>query len=251
MLLVETMNKALSTFVNYAHRGASFYAPENTSMAFYEGIRLGANGIETDIQMSKDGELVLFHDDTLQRVCGVDGKVQDYTRAELSKQLVHFPDASNSELADRISFLDEFLEHFGFRNLYFALEIKENNADIDEKFLDLVDSHDIWDKVVVTSFHQEVLERLRSKREDITLGYLVRSYDENVESFINDNSIDQICLNISNLDAHTVNLLQDKGMSVRAWGVKDTTLMQKALDLGVNAGMTIDFPDLLVEAMEK
>ena len=50
--------------INYAHRGASEYAPENTLSSFYLGLLQGANGIETDIQRTKDGVLVLFHDDT-------------------------------------------------------------------------------------------------------------------------------------------------------------------------------------------
>jgi hypothetical protein len=59
-------------FINYAHRGASEYAPENTLSSFFMGAAMGANGIETDIQLTKDGIPVLFHDDSLKRVTGVD-----------------------------------------------------------------------------------------------------------------------------------------------------------------------------------
>jgi len=70
-------------FINFAHRGASSYAPENTMSAFYLGLRMGANGIETDIQRTGDGILVLFHDDTLDRVTGQSGKIADYTYEQL------------------------------------------------------------------------------------------------------------------------------------------------------------------------
>ena len=73
----------MDSFINYAHRGASEYLPENTMFAFYTGIYMGANGIETDIQRTKDGILVLFHDDTLTRVTGESGSIGDYTLAEL------------------------------------------------------------------------------------------------------------------------------------------------------------------------
>ena len=66
-------------FVNYAHRGASEYTPENTLLAFYTGVYMGANGIETDVQMTKDGILVLFHDDTILRLTGAPGSIRDYT----------------------------------------------------------------------------------------------------------------------------------------------------------------------------
>ena len=71
--------------INYAHRGASEYAPENTLSSFYLGMIQGANGIETDVHRTKDGVLVLFHDDTLDRVSDGVGKISDYTFEELRK----------------------------------------------------------------------------------------------------------------------------------------------------------------------
>lgn len=59
--------------INYAHRGASEYAPENTLSSFYLGLLQGANGIETDVQRTKDGVLVLFHDPTIDRVTNGNG----------------------------------------------------------------------------------------------------------------------------------------------------------------------------------
>ena len=72
--------------INYAHRGASEYAPENTFSSFYLGLLQGANGIETDVHKTKDGVLVLFHDDTVDRVSDCSGKISDFTWEEL-KQL--------------------------------------------------------------------------------------------------------------------------------------------------------------------
>ena len=71
--------------INYAHRGASEYAPENTLSSFYLGLMQGANGLETDVQKTRDGVLILFHDDTLDRVTDHTGKVSDYTWEELKK----------------------------------------------------------------------------------------------------------------------------------------------------------------------
>ena len=71
-------------FINHAHRGASEYAPENTLLAFYTGIYMGANGIETDVQMTKDGVLVSCHDSTLDRVSNGTGKIYEHTYEELT-----------------------------------------------------------------------------------------------------------------------------------------------------------------------
>ena len=65
--------------LNFAHRGFSGQFPENTMLAFEKAVEAGADGIELDVQFSKDGELVIMHDETLNRTAGVDGFVKDYT----------------------------------------------------------------------------------------------------------------------------------------------------------------------------
>ena len=74
----------------WAHRGASGYAPENTLDAFRKAVEMGADGIELDVQMTKDGELVVIHDETIDRVSNGKGWVKDYTYEELKK--FDFPD---------------------------------------------------------------------------------------------------------------------------------------------------------------
>ena len=65
--------------LNFAHRGFSGQFPENTMLAFEKAVEAGADGIELDVQFSKDGELVIMHDETLNRTAGVDGFVKGYT----------------------------------------------------------------------------------------------------------------------------------------------------------------------------
>ena len=69
----------------WAHRGASGYAPENTLDAFQKAVEMGADGIELDVQMTKDSELVVIHDETIDRVSNGKGWVKDYTYEELKK----------------------------------------------------------------------------------------------------------------------------------------------------------------------
>jgi glycerophosphoryl diester phosphodiesterase len=103
-------------FINYAHRGASEYAPENTFLSFYTGIFMGANGIETDIHLSRDGVPVLFHDDKLVRMTGQEGFVEDYTLNELKTFWV-----KKNNLKDRIITFEEFLCRFKDFDLTFAI----------------------------------------------------------------------------------------------------------------------------------
>lgn len=69
----------------WGHRGASGYAPENTMVAFEKAVEMGADGIELDVQLTKDGELVVIHDETIDRVSDGSGWVKDYTYAKLIK----------------------------------------------------------------------------------------------------------------------------------------------------------------------
>ena len=113
--------------INYAHRGASEYAPENTFYSFYLGLLQGANGIETDVQITKDGVPVLFHDDTLDRVTDSTGKIADYTLAELQEVKVY--GNSHRGFYDRIPTFRAFLETFTEYDIHFAIELKEVGAE--------------------------------------------------------------------------------------------------------------------------
>ena len=76
--------------INYAHRGASAYVPENTMLAFKKAVELEATGIELDLQKTKDGKIVIFHDEYIDRKSNGTGKIGDYTYNELTSLFPHF-----------------------------------------------------------------------------------------------------------------------------------------------------------------
>ena len=92
----------------YAHRGASGYAPENTLRAFQKAAELRAHGVELDVQLTKDGQVVVIHDETIDRVTGCHGYVADFTYEELKQ----FPitNAVNADGTDRIPLLSDVLK---------------------------------------------------------------------------------------------------------------------------------------------
>lgn len=252
------------SFVNYAHRGASHYAPENTLQAFYEGIRLGATGIETDVQLSQDCVPILFHDETLDRVCGVSGTVGAWSLAELKKLFVAKPTEPTTSGQpprhyslgpDRICTLAEFLEHFSFRERTLAIEFKMDKAELDEKVLELIRLYDVEDQVILTSFNPVILVRLSARFQTggftsrVRLGYLVRRWSPEVRAFAEQYHIGQICLSAECLTDEVVREVHSLNYSVRAWGVTSEELMHKVIALGVDGGMTINFPDVLAGAM--
>jgi glycerophosphoryl diester phosphodiesterase len=119
--------------------------PENTLLSFYTGLSMGENGIETDVQRTKDGILVLFHHDTITRVTGQEGSIADYTFEELQSFRVR-----RDCFEDRIVSLEEFLRLFGWRDLTFAIELKVEG--VAEEVADLIRKYGIEEKAIVTSF---------------------------------------------------------------------------------------------------
>ena len=140
----------MKKFINYAHRGASEYYPENTILSFDKGLEMEANGIETDVQKTKDGVLVLFHDDTLDRVTGKSGCVADYTYQELMAF-----DVKKGDITAKITTLEAFLQRYADKDLTFAIELKE--AGIEKETADLIYKYNAQDKVIITSFKYDAI----------------------------------------------------------------------------------------------
>ena len=232
--------------INYAHRGASDYAPENTLSAFYLGLLQGANGIETDVQITKDGVLVLFHDDTLDRVTDFSGAVQDYTYDELTKAKVI--GSSVTGFYDRIIKLETFLEHFVPHPIQFAIELK--SGDVESPVIDLIQKYNIADRTTVTSFHFEYIQKVKQVDPTIRIGWLVHGDGCDCMDRLMSIGGEEMAPQASAMTQESVRTLRDAGLGVRAWGVSKVDLMKKMCRLEVD-GMTVNFPDRLSVYLDK
>lgn len=235
--VIEEESKSL--FVNFAHRGASEYTPENTLLAFNLGVYMGANGIETDVQITKDGIPVLFHDDTLTRVTGEEGSISDYTFDELQNFFV-----TKNEFNDKILKFEDFLKHFYFRDITFAIELKQRGT---AKIVsDLVRKYNIIPKVVLTSFNFDELCDVREYAPEIKTGYLTNNINAELLENMKKLGIDEICPEAHLVSSEIVKDWHMQGFNVRAWGVYNEDLMKQAYDAGCD-GMTVNFPDKLTK----
>ena len=228
-------------FVNYAHRGASQYAPENTFLSFYTGMFMGANGIETDVQMTKDGVLVLFHDDTITRLTGASGSVSDYTLEELQK----FTFEKNG-LQDKIVVFEDFLKQFGWRDITFAIEIKQRG--IEREIADMLREYDMGRKSVVTSFKFDCIQKIREYAPELEIGWLKRDFTEEDLAVLKAMGAEEVCPHASNVTRENVERWHGEGFRVRAWGLENEEWMRNVYDCGAD-GMTVNFPDKLTEYM--
>src|SRR5947209_6278476 len=117
-----------------AHRGASAYAPENTLAAFERAIAMRADGIETDVRATRDGVLVLVHDERVDRTTDGEGRVHELSLAELQRMDAGGP--FNPRFAgERVPTVELFLERYG-RRLPLCLEVKQ--VGVEERLVELV-----------------------------------------------------------------------------------------------------------------
>ena len=237
--LTRVMNEEIRTkFICYAHRGASEYFPENTMMAFQAALEMGANGLETDVQRTKDGVLVLFHDNTLERVTGESGSICDYTYEELQQFFVR-----KGELRDKIPTLAEFLECFAEQEITFAIELKVDN--IEEAVVDMLHQYGVQKKTMITSFGLERLKKVKAYNPFLHVGYLAKAVDGQLLQTLSDAWVDELCPHASLVTAEKVADWHRIGFNVRAWGVSNEELMKALCEAGVD-GMTVNAPDVLL-----
>lgn len=232
--------------INYAHRGASEYAPENTLSSFYLGLMQGANGIETDVQRTKDGVLVLFHDNTLDRVSNVSGNLSEYTYEELLSFKIY--GNCTSDFYDKIVTLEEFLDKFASYDIKFAIELKGEG--VEEDTLSMIRRYGVLDKTTFTSFNFEYIKKIKQMEPKARVGWLISSPGEEEINKLLDISGEEMAPKAECITKEMMDVLRDKGLGVRAWGVFNVQLMKKMCDLKVD-GMTVNFPDRLSQYIKK
>lgn len=282
---LEQQLKDLESFQVIAHRGASGRAPESSMAALELAHTWGVDYLELDIQMTADGELVAFHDDTLERTSNGEGHINDHTLAELKDlDAGSWFNEENPELADdafagaEILTLEEVFNRFGQDARYY-LETKspELNPGVEEALVRRLEAYDMIDtgRVLIQSFEQESLLKIHDLNADIPLIQLVWYYPDknNDERLVEWTGVTPGPDEITDADFQAVadyaaglgtnylydgepviteafvQMAQDNGLAVHIYTVNALEEMQHLLDWGVN-GLFTDYADRLSELTE-
>ena len=159
----------------WAHRGCSQMYPENTIMAFARAIEIkGLAGIELDIQMTKDGEIVVIHDERVDRPTDGTGYVKDYTYAELRKLSIE-TGSSQKEKVPSIQEVLELLQDRMAENMLLNIELKNSvipYGGMEEKIMELIAQRNLQRQVVYSSFYTMSLQRIREINPEVSVGVL-------------------------------------------------------------------------------
>lgn len=224
-----------------AHRGSRINRPENTLAAFEEAVRVGADGIELDVHLSQDGQVVVLHDETLDRTTDGSGFVHEWTLADLQQLDAGswFDPAFSGQRIPSLAEVLDLLEALGFRGRL-NIELKRGkNRGMEKKIHSLLEQKQRSYEVLFSSFSLRALWRLHRLMPGVEVAYLVKKSRALL-------LLGKILPWISSLHLSQKSyLLQPFSSSkrIRIWTVNQEKGMKKAFQLGVEAIIT-DKPEV-------
>ena len=257
-----------------AHRGARSLAPENTLPAAVKAFESHADGWELDVAMSKDGVLVVFHDDTLERTSNVvdifpergPWSVYDFSLAELQQldfgswfvESDPFDQIAQENLTPRdleiyqgvrIPTLQEALEFTQSNQWWVNVEIKDTSgtpadAVIVSEVVKLVEVLGMEDHVLISSFNWDYLSQVKALNPKLATGVLTNKLVMDPLVLMQELDAQAFHPGIKVTYAEQVKLLRENGYDVNVWTVNDVADMENLIEMGVT-GIITDFPQRL------
>ncbi len=239
--------------LNLGHRGASAYAPENTLAAFDLAFEMGADGVELDVTLSKDGVPVVIHDDTVDRTTNGHGLIQQMTLEQI-KQLdagVKF----DKYCGERIPTLQEVLERVGKRGLV-NIELKGTavrDDGLEAAVARVVEKTCTVDNVLFSSFNPFALNRVARVLPNVPRGLL---YADDLPIYLRRAWLRPLAHptamhpKYTMITATFVSWARSKGYAINTWTVNEPEDMERLIGLGINAIIT-NKPDVLGKVLAR
>jgi len=214
------------------HRGARAYEPENTLRSFTKAIELGVDAVELDARRTREGEVVVIHDAKVDKTTNGKGLVSDLTLNEI-KQLV-------TDKGERIPTLDEALD-FLDRKVKIAIELKETG--LEKKVLDLVHEKGLERNVIIVSFLEEALRKVRELDDEVDIGLIYVRHRNPIKAALDLGA--NYLLSLYRF-THTANVKKahENGLKVIVWTINKQEEVLEYVKKGVD-GIASDRPDIL------
>jgi glycerophosphoryl diester phosphodiesterase len=234
--------------LNFGHRGASYDAPENTLSAFRLARDTGADGVELDVALSRDGVAVILHDATVDRTTDGTGAVADLTLAEL-KALDAGAWFAPQFAGERIPTLAEVFQAVG-PDMVVNVELKAMGIEpvaLVATVVDCIDQHDMADRVLISCFNPLALRATRQARPDVRLALLYGPSLPQAElaRWVDDlRPLAALHPEHRLVTAKHVAWAREHGCQINTWTVDEPEEMRRLIGLGVD-GIITDRPDVL------
>jgi glycerophosphoryl diester phosphodiesterase len=221
---------------SFGHRGAKGYVSENTLASFQKALDVNVFGIELDVHVCATGELMVFHDFTLDRMTNGSGEIHNFSLAELKKLKV--------DDVFEISTLEEVLNLID-KKCQVNIELKGHDTakpavQIIEKYIQEYN----WkmEDFIVSSFQRDELYKVSQLNAEIPLAVLTQASVEQAMEWATEFSAKYIHPHFSLLTEDNCKLATEKGFKINTWTVNDVTDMVRLKEYKIN-GIISDFPD--------
>ena len=214
------------------HRGARAYEPENTLSSFKRALELGVDAVELDVRKTKDNEIVVIHNSDVNKTTNGNGSVGDFTLEQIKKFV--------TEKGEHIPTLEEVLDALGKR-VKILVELKEPG--LEEKVLNLIRRKGLIGKVLIISFNEDVLRKVRDLDDKVTLGLVYVRHKNPIQSALEMKA--EYLLPLYRF-THSANITKahEKGLKVIVWTINTKEEALEYKKKGVD-GIATDRPDIL------
>lgn len=233
----------------FGHRGFSGCYPENTMLSFKKAVEVVCvDGIELDVHLSKDDELVIIHDETIDRTTDGKGFVKDKTLAELKAldASYTFPQYKGND--SKIPTFEEYCKYISSTDVITNIEIKTNliyYKDIEEKTIKMVKKYGLENKVIFSSFNHLSMTFVKSKDSTLRCGLLQPKWGmENAGYLAQKSGMQYYHPDITTLTKEAVQECLDNEILVNAWTVNDMNSLRNCVEWGIS-GVITNHPDIV------
>lgn len=216
-----------------AHRGASSYAFENTLDSFRKACDLSADMIELDIQLTKDNELIVFHDSTIDRLTEGSGFVRYFPLADLKKIKIH---------GEAIPTLEEVI-NVTYNKINYNIEVKNMPSKGIAKLLKILDKYNLRHKVIISSFKRNILKEIKELDSQINTALLCWNIRHSNLNFIKKHNIKYLHPFYGFLTRKKVQEIKNLDIKINTWTVNYAMDLKWVIKLGVN-GIITNRPDI-------
>lgn len=236
----------------WAHRGASGYLPENTLPAFEKAAEMGADGVELDIQRTRDGQIVVIHDEYIDRTSDGRGLVKDYALAELRRFNYNrtFPDSPYVTIPT----MEEVLELLAPTGLSINIELKTGYIfyeGIEEEITHMVHAHHYEDRVIYSSFNHYSVLRVQEADPEARTAFLYMDGFIGMPEYGKTHSVTALHPEFHNLQYPGFpEACHAAGLDLNVWTVNTAEEMRWCASYGVHAVIT-NYPDVAIRTLRK
>ena len=237
---------------NFAHRGFSGKYPENTMLAFRKAMEVGADGIELDVQLTRDGHVVIIHDETVDRTTNGTGDVGAYLLEDLQKLDASYIYTGQMGF-NKVPTLGEYFELVKDTQIVTNIELKTSlnpYPGIEAKVLELIREFKLEDRIIISSFNHFSVMRMKALSPELQYGFLSDTWILDAGSYTKRYNVDCYHPSVAMTNQELVDDLKANRCQINVWTVNTAEEIRDLYHKGVDYVIG-NYPDLTASVLKE